>query len=41
MGDMKQYVVTALVVIVALVVYFMFVQKALKISAYEQDYDRI
>ena len=38
---MKGYIVTGIVVIVAMIVYFMWVQKALKISAYEEAYDRV
>lgn len=38
---MKEYLIIGAVVILALVVYFMWVQKALKISAYEAAYERI
>lgn len=42
MGTLKPYLITALVVIVVLFVYFNLLKNPLKIqAAYEQDYDRI
>lgn len=38
---MKEYLITAAIVVAALVIYHMFVAKALNIGAYEEAYDRI
>ncbi len=38
---MKDHLITAAIVVAALVIYHMFVAKALNISAYEEAYEKI
>lgn len=38
--DLKSYLIPVITVVVALVIYHMWVAKALKITAYEQAYER-